>query len=39
MLNIFTLESGRLIKIGSEEVAARKPIWVDAIAPGEDERE
>ncbi|MFZ2301960.1 MAG: magnesium/cobalt transporter CorA [Gallionella sp.] len=39
MLNIFTLESGRLIKIGTDEVAARKPIWVDAIAPGEDERE
>ena len=39
MLNIFTLESGRLIKIGQDEVAARKPIWVDAVASGEDERE
>jgi len=39
MLNIFTLENGRLIKIGPDEVAARKPIWVDAVASGEDERE
>ncbi|MBI1887667.1 MAG: magnesium/cobalt transporter CorA [Nitrosomonadales bacterium] len=39
MLNIFTLENGRLVSIRPDEVAARKPIWVDAIAPGEDERE
>ncbi|MDO8810571.1 MAG: magnesium/cobalt transporter CorA [Gallionella sp.] len=39
MLNIFTLENGRLAKIGPDEIAARKPIWVDAVASGEDERE
>lgn len=39
MLNIFTLENGRLAKIQPEEIAARKPIWVDIIAPGEDERD
>ncbi len=38
MLNIFTLENGRLASIRPDEIAARKPIWVDAIAPGEDER-
>ena len=38
MLNIFTLENGRLVSIRPDEVATRKPIWVDAIAPGEDER-
>lgn len=39
MLNIFTLENGRLASIRPDEIATRKPIWVDAIAPGEDERE
>ena len=39
MLKIFTLENGRLAAIQPDEVATRKPIWVDAIAPGEDERE
>jgi len=39
MLNIFTLENGRLVKMQPDEMATRKPIWVDAIAPGEDERE
>ena len=39
MLKIFTLENGRLVTIQPDEVATRKPIWVDAIAPGEDERE
>jgi magnesium transporter len=39
MLNIFTLEGGRLASIQSEEIATRKPIWVDAIAPSEGERE
>ncbi|HUW26831.1 MAG TPA: magnesium/cobalt transporter CorA [Gallionella sp.] len=39
MLNIFTLENGRLINIRPDEVALRKPIWVDAIAPDADERE
>jgi magnesium transporter len=38
MLNIFTLESGRLASIRPDEIATRKPIWVDAIAPGEEER-
>jgi magnesium transporter len=38
MFNIFTLEKGRLAKIQPEEVAARKPIWVDAIAPSDEER-
>ena len=39
MLNIFTLENGRLASIRPDEVAVRKPIWVDAIAPDEEERE
>jgi len=39
MLNIFTLENGRLVGIRPDEVAARKPIWVDAIAPSGEERE
>ncbi len=38
MLNIFTLENGRLVSIRPDEAALRKPIWVDAIAPSEDER-
>ena len=39
MLNIFTLENGRLVNIQPDEITTRKPVWVDAIAPGEDERE
>jgi len=39
MLNIFTLENGRLAKVAPDEIAVRKPIWVDAIAPSENERE
>ncbi|HEU0219754.1 MAG TPA: magnesium/cobalt transporter CorA [Gallionella sp.] len=39
MLNIFTLENGRLASIRPDEIATRKPIWVDAIAPDEGERE
>lgn len=39
MFNIYTLDKGRLVKIQPDEIAVRKPIWVDAIAPGEDERE
>lgn len=39
MFNIYTLENGRLVKIQPEEVTIRKPIWVDAIAPGEEDRE
>ncbi len=38
MLNIFTLESGRLTRIEPGEIAGRKPIWVDIITPGDDER-
>ena len=39
MLNIFTLENGRLVGIQPDEIAVRKPIWVDVIAPGDGERE
>lgn len=39
MFNIFTLENGRLVKIQPEEIASRKPIWVDVIAPSQEERE
>ncbi len=39
MLNIFTLENGKLAGIRPDEVAVRKPVWVDAIAPSEEERE
>ena len=39
MLNIFTLDNGRLTRIQAGEIATRKPIWVDAVASGEDERE
>ncbi|HEX5338999.1 MAG TPA: magnesium/cobalt transporter CorA [Gallionella sp.] len=38
MLNIFTLENGRLARMQPEEIATRKPIWVDVIAPTDDER-
>jgi magnesium transporter len=38
MINIFTLDHGRLVNIQPEEIAARKPIWVDIIAPSEAER-
>lgn len=38
MLNIFTLENGRLAGIRPDEIVTRKPIWVDAIDPNEDER-
>ncbi|HEY0665882.1 MAG TPA: magnesium/cobalt transporter CorA [Gallionella sp.] len=39
MFNIFTLEKGRLVKIQPEEIATRKPVWVDFIAPSDAERE
>lgn len=39
MLNIFTLEKGRLVRIQAEEIGARPPIWVDVITPDETERE
>lgn len=38
MLNIFTLVNGRLDKIQPEDIPARKPIWVDIIAPSDAER-
>ena len=38
MLNIFTLEHGRLVNILPDEIQNRKPIWVDIIAPSEEER-
>ena len=38
MLKIFTLDHGRLVGIQPEEIATRKPIWVDIIAPSEEER-
>src|SRR3989338_6496055 len=39
MFNIYTLDKGRLVRIQPEESGVKKPIWVDVIAPGEDERE
>ena len=38
MLNIFTLDHGRLVSIRPDEIVTRKPIWVDIIAPSEEER-
>lgn len=38
MINIFTLEHGRLVNIRPEEIATRKPIWVDISEPSDDER-
>lgn len=38
MLNIFTLDHGRLVNIQPEEIASRKPIWVDISEPSDDER-
>ena len=37
MLNIFTLDQGRLYSIRPDEIATRKPIWVDIVAPTEQE--
>lgn len=39
MIKIFTLENGRLVGIESNEIAARIPIWIDIIAPSEEERD
>jgi len=39
MLNIFTLENGRLVRIQPEEIKTRAPIWVDVIMPSQEERE
>lgn len=38
MINIFTLDHGRLVNIQPEEIAIRKPIWVDVSDPSADER-
>lgn len=38
MINIFTLDHGRLVNIQPEEITTRKPIWVDISAPSDDER-
>jgi len=38
MFNIFALENGRLVKVQPEDIATSKPIWVDVVAPGEEER-
>ena len=38
MLYIFTLERSRLVSIRPDEVATRKPIWVDIVEPSEEER-
>ena len=38
MLNIFTLDHGRLVYIQPEEIASRKPVWVDISAPSDEER-
>ncbi len=38
MINIFTLDHGRLVNIQPDEIALRKPIWVDVSGPSEDER-
>src|SRR4030067_566917 len=37
MLKIFTLDHGRLVSLRRDENATRKPIWVDVIAPSEEE--
>lgn len=39
MLNIFTLDQGRLVNIPPQEIASRQPVWVDVINPTEAERE
>ncbi len=38
MLNAFTLTQGRLAQITSHQTDGKTPIWVDAIAPTEEER-
>jgi len=38
MFNIFALENGRLVRIQPEDIGTRKPIWVDAVAPSDEER-
>lgn len=38
MIKIFTLKNGRLVGIEPSEIATHIPIWVDIIAPSEEER-
>ena len=38
MINIFTLDHGRLVNIKPEEIASRKPIWLDISEPSDEER-
>jgi magnesium transporter len=38
MINIFTLDHGRLVNIKPAEIDSRKPIWVDVSEPSDDER-
>jgi magnesium transporter len=38
MINIFTLDHGRLVNIKTSEIDTRKPIWVDISDPSDDER-
>lgn len=38
MIKIFTLENGRLVSIEASDISTRTPIWVDIIAPSEEER-
>jgi magnesium transporter len=39
MINIFTLDHGRLVNIQMAEIVSRKPIWVDVSDPSDDERD
>ena len=39
MIKIFTLKNGRLVGIEPSEIATHIPIWVDIIAPSEEERD
>lgn len=39
MLNIFTLDQGHLVKISTQDITTRQPIWIDAIEPSEAERD
>jgi len=38
MINIFTLDHGRLVNIKPEEIASRKPVWLDISEPSDEER-
>jgi magnesium transporter len=39
MIKIFTLKNGRLVGIELNEIATHIPIWIDIIAPSEEERD